>query len=61
MPDNGYGAKTNSGDFLLRLYRIRPDFKTAAGGTERWQCSGSCSCATPTGRSRSRCSGRIGC
>src|SRR5512132_1105204 len=33
MPDNGYGAKTNSGDFLLRLYRIRPDFKTAAGGT----------------------------
>src|SRR6266511_2368415 len=33
MPDNGYGAKTNSGDFLLRLYRIRPDFETAAGGT----------------------------
>jgi hypothetical protein len=33
MPDNGYGAKTNSGDFLLRLYRIRPDFKTADGGT----------------------------
>ncbi len=33
MPDNGFGAKTNSGDFLLRLYRIRPDFKTAAGGT----------------------------
>src|ERR671914_303268 len=33
MPDNGYGANTNSGDFLLRLYRIRPDFKTANGGT----------------------------
>jgi hypothetical protein len=33
MPDNGYGAKTNSADFLLRLYRIRPDFETAAGGT----------------------------
>jgi hypothetical protein len=33
MPDNGYGAKTNSGDFLLRLYRIRPEFKTATGGT----------------------------
>jgi hypothetical protein len=32
MPDNGYGAKTNSGDFLLRLYRIRPDFRTADGG-----------------------------
>jgi len=33
MPDNGYGAKTNSADFLLRLYRIRPDFKTAQGGS----------------------------
>ena len=33
MPDNGYGAKTNSADFLLRLYRIRPDFKTASGGS----------------------------
>jgi hypothetical protein len=33
MPDNGYGAKSNSADFLLRLYRIRPDFKTARGGS----------------------------
>lgn len=33
MPDNGFGAKTNSGDFLLRLYRIRPDFKTDKGGS----------------------------
>lgn len=33
MPDNGYGARANSGDFLLRLYKIRPEFKTAAGGT----------------------------
>ena len=33
MPDNGYGAKNNSGDFLLRLYRVRPDFKTANGGS----------------------------
>jgi glycerophosphoryl diester phosphodiesterase len=33
MPDNGYGAKGNSGDFLLRLYRIAPDFETARGGT----------------------------
>jgi hypothetical protein len=31
MPDNGYGAKTNSGDFLLRVYVIRPDFKTPKG------------------------------
>jgi hypothetical protein len=33
MPDNGYGAKGNSADFLLRLYRIRPDFRTARGGS----------------------------
>jgi glycerophosphoryl diester phosphodiesterase len=33
MPDNGYGAKANSADFLLRLYRIRPHFKTASGGS----------------------------
>jgi hypothetical protein len=33
MPDNGYGAKTNSGDFLLRVYRVDPDFKTAKGGS----------------------------
>ena len=26
MPDNGFGAKTNSADFLLRLYRIKPNF-----------------------------------
>ena len=32
MPDNGFGTKGNSGDFLLRLYRIRPDFRAAGGG-----------------------------
>lgn len=33
MPDNGFGAKSNSRDFLIRAYYIRPDFKTARGGT----------------------------
>jgi Esterase-like activity of phytase/Glycerophosphoryl diester phosphodiesterase family len=33
MPDNGYGAKGNSADFLLRLYRIRPNFTSALGGS----------------------------
>jgi glycerophosphoryl diester phosphodiesterase len=33
MPDNGYGRKENSDDFLLRIYRVRPRFKTAAGGS----------------------------
>src|SRR5919106_965627 len=32
MPDNGFGARTNSGDFLLRLYTILPRFRTASGG-----------------------------
>jgi hypothetical protein len=32
MPDNGFGSKTNSGDFLLRVYLVRPDFKTSRGG-----------------------------
>ena len=33
MPDNGYGAKATSADFLIRAYYLRPDFKTARGGT----------------------------
>jgi hypothetical protein len=31
--DNGFGGKNNSADFLLRLYRVRPDFETARGGS----------------------------
>jgi hypothetical protein len=33
MPDNGFGAKATSKDFLIRAYYIRPDFKTAKGGS----------------------------
>ena len=33
MPDNGYGGKANSRDFLIRAYYIEPDFKTARGGS----------------------------
>jgi hypothetical protein len=33
MPDNGFGGKANSVDFLLRAYEITPDFKTANGGS----------------------------
>src|SRR5215813_15608060 len=28
MCDNGYGAKANSADFVLRVYKINADFKT---------------------------------
>ena len=33
ITDNGFGTKDNSADFLLRVYRIRPDFETASGGS----------------------------
>jgi len=33
IPDNGFGGKGNSGDFLIRGYFTTPDFKTAAGGS----------------------------
>jgi glycerophosphoryl diester phosphodiesterase len=33
MPDNGFGAKATSSDFLLRAYHLGIDFKTAEGGT----------------------------
>ncbi|MEV7396916.1 esterase-like activity of phytase family protein [Aeromicrobium sp. NPDC092404] len=35
QPDNGFGAKGNSADFLLRLYLVKPQWKTAAGGAGR--------------------------
>jgi glycerophosphoryl diester phosphodiesterase len=33
MPDNGFGTKDNSRDFLIRAYYIEPHFKTAHGGS----------------------------
>ncbi len=33
MPDNGFGGKANSGDFLIRAYYVKPDFKTDRGGS----------------------------
>ena len=33
MADNGFGAQADSADFLLRVYRISPDFRTARGGS----------------------------
>ncbi|MET0147219.1 MAG: esterase-like activity of phytase family protein [Ilumatobacteraceae bacterium] len=32
MPDNGFGAKANSLDFLLRLYHVTPDWTSGAIG-----------------------------
>ncbi|WP_236779143.1 esterase-like activity of phytase family protein [Agromyces seonyuensis] len=33
QPDNGFGSKANSADFLLRNYLVRADWKTARGGS----------------------------
>lgn len=33
QPDNGFGAKGNSADFLLRNYLVRPQWETARGGS----------------------------
>ena len=33
LPDNGYGRKENSADWLLRVYRVRTDLEPAGGGT----------------------------
>jgi len=33
MPDNGYGSKANSSDFILRVDRVRVDYETAKGGS----------------------------
>ncbi len=32
MSDNGFGGFTNSADYNLRIYRIRPDFESIFGG-----------------------------
>ncbi|MBI4608237.1 MAG: esterase-like activity of phytase family protein [Candidatus Rokubacteria bacterium] len=33
LSDNGFGTRKNSPDYLLRIYTIRPDPRTAQGGT----------------------------
>jgi hypothetical protein len=33
MSDNGFGSQQNSADYNLRVYTIRPDFKTKDGGS----------------------------
>jgi hypothetical protein len=39
MTDNGFGAQENSADALLRLYSVRPDFRTASGGSGKVSAS----------------------
>ncbi len=33
LSDNGFGKRSNSSDYILSIYHIYPDFRTADGGT----------------------------
>ena len=60
MADNGYGAEENSKDFLLRAYRITPDFRTRRGGSGTIRVGRFIELTTPTTASRSRSSAATG-
>jgi hypothetical protein len=49
MCDNGFGAKENSGDFLLRVYRLDPQWETAGGGPGRVDVEGFIQLRDPNG------------
>ncbi|MXG88541.1 esterase-like activity of phytase family protein [Nocardioides flavescens] len=50
QPDNGFGTKANSADFLLRIYRIAPQWETANGGPGRIDVRGFISLRDPDRR-----------
>ncbi len=35
LPDNGFGAKGNSGDFVIGFYQVRPQFREQGNGTTK--------------------------
>ena len=39
MPDNGFGNKQNSSDYLQRIYQLRPNFRTAHRFTRKGDAS----------------------
>lgn len=49
LPDNGFGTKANSGDFLLRLYRVDPDWQTRRGGSGELHLTGHVQLRDPDG------------
>ena len=50
LPDNGYGRKENSADWLLRIYRVRTDFDPPGGGTGPASVDGFVELSDPDGR-----------
>ena len=49
LADNGYGSLTNSADFNLRVYTIRPRFETAFGGRGTIEVQGFIELSDPDG------------
>ncbi|HET6939588.1 MAG TPA: esterase-like activity of phytase family protein, partial [Nocardioides sp.] len=47
QPDNGFGTKQNSADFLLRIYKVKPRWETADGGPGRIDVKGFISLRDP--------------
>ena len=43
LSDNGFGAKNNSADYLLRIYKLEPEFATRSGGDGNVEVEGSSS------------------
>ena len=53
MSDNGFGAKDNSQDYVLRVYRIRPSFRTNVAGAAPSRPARSSRSVTPIAASTS--------
>ena len=49
LSDNGFGARNNSSDYILSIYHIDPDFRTAKGGTGSIQVSNIIRLSDPQG------------
>jgi len=49
LSDNGFGARDNSSDYILSIYHIDPDFRTAKGGTGSIQVSNIIRLSDPQG------------
>lgn len=50
MSDNGFGTRPTSPDYVLRVYRIEPDFKTKRGGSGEIALRGSFTLSDPFGK-----------
>ena len=50
MPDNGFGSKANSRSFILRLYKVRPRFRTEYGGRGDVQIRDAITLSDPDGK-----------